>query len=131
MRRLLVKNVYDAFDYVMRHCCPAGKQAGPECTDTCAVISIQDSVNGGFGFTFSENRDCLGVLTLIFDDIAQEVAGVRLFSETQAERIKDTSSMCHSSIPFSHIHLSAVVEAVTVAQGQRDGRCEKTCKNNP
>ena len=69
MKRVLVKSVHGAFDYVMEHYYPfemadeAAEQGA--LTDTYAVISIQDSHTGGFGVTFAENQFCKGVL----DDI--------------------------------------------------------------
>ena len=89
MKRVLVKSVYDAFDYVLAHYYPAGLEDLAEKTDTYAVISIQDTHTGGFGFTFAQNRFCKGVLTLYFDDIVRPVDGAVLFSETQARQIID------------------------------------------
>ena len=87
MKRVLVKSVYDAFDYVMSHYYPAGQREFAERADTYAVISIQDTHTGGFGFEFRENEFCKGVLTLYFDDIARPVDGAVLFSEEQAGKI--------------------------------------------
>lgn len=87
MKRVLVRSVYDAFDYVMAHYYPAGLKEFAEKTDSYAVISIQDTHTGGFGFTFSESRFCRGALTLYFDDIVREVEGAVLFSEAQAREI--------------------------------------------
>lgn len=53
MKRVLVKSVFDAFDYVMSHYYPAGMEDMVEKSDTYAVISIQDSHTDGFGITFS------------------------------------------------------------------------------
>lgn len=89
MKRVLVKSVYDAFDYVMSHYYPAGQKAFAEKDDTYAVISIQDTHTGGFGVRFCENEFCKGVLTLYFDDIAEPVEGAELFSEDQAREIID------------------------------------------
>lgn len=89
MKRVLVKSVYDAFDYVMAHYYPAGLEEFAEKTDSYAVISIQDTQTAGFGVTFCENCCCKGVLTLYFDDIVREVDGAVLFSEKQAEEIID------------------------------------------
>ncbi len=89
MKRILIKSVYDAFEYVMAHYYPAGLEDFTEAEDTYAVISIQDTHTGGFGFTFSENDFCRGVLTLYFDDIIRPVEGAVLFSEEQAGQIID------------------------------------------
>ena len=87
MKRVLVKSVFDAFEYVMQHYYPAGLEEVVEKADTYAVISIQDSHTGGFGITFSENKYCKGVLTLQFDDIIRPVEGAVLFSEDMAVQI--------------------------------------------
>lgn len=91
MKRVLVKSVHGAFDYVMEHYYPfemadeAAEQGA--LTDTYAVISIQDSHTGGFGVTFAENQFCKGVLTLYFDDIVTEVDGAVLFDDDMADQI--------------------------------------------
>lgn len=87
MKRVIVKSVFDAFDYVMAHYYPAGLKDLAEKKDTYAVISIQDTHTGGFGFKFMKSECCKGVLTLYFDDIVKEVEGAVLFSEEQAEEI--------------------------------------------
>ena len=56
MKRVLVKSVYSAFDYVMEHYYPEGLEVNAERKDTYAVISIQDTHTGGFGFIFSESN---------------------------------------------------------------------------
>ena len=89
MKRVLVRSVYDAFDYVMSHYYPSGQKEFAEREDTYCVISIQDTHTGGFGFEFHENEFCKGVLTLYFDDIAGPVEGAVLFSEEQAKDIID------------------------------------------
>ena len=89
MKRVLVKSVYDAFDYVMAHYYPAGLQEFAEAKDSYAVISIQDTHTDGFGLVFTENQSCEGVLTLYFDDIEREVDGAVLFSAEHAEKIVD------------------------------------------
>ena len=53
MKRVLVKSVFDAFEYVMQHYYPAGMEDMLEKADTYAVISIQDTHTGGFGLTFT------------------------------------------------------------------------------
>lgn len=87
MKRILVRSVHDAFDYVMAHYYPAGLEELAEAKDSYAVISIQDTHTEGFGFVFTENRFCRGVLTLYFDDILRPVAGAALFSADQARQI--------------------------------------------
>ena len=87
MKRVIVRSVFDAFDYVMEHYYPAGLEDMAERRDTYAVISIQDSHTGGFGFRFCESSSCKGALTLIFDDIERPVDGAVLFSDEQAEQI--------------------------------------------
>ena len=87
MKRVLVKSVYSAFDYVMEHYYPEGLEANAERKDTYAVISIQDTHTGGFGLIFSESNFCKGVLTLYFDDIVKEVPGAVLFDDEMAEKI--------------------------------------------
>ena len=89
MKRILVRSLHEAFEYVMAHYYPFGQAEFAEKTDTYAVISIQDSHTGGFGFCFQENQYCKGVLTLQFDDIVKEVEGVVLFTKEQAEAILD------------------------------------------
>ena len=89
MPRILVRSVYDAFDYVMDHYAPAGLEELAKRKDSYAVISIQDTHTRGFGFVFSESASCRGVLTLYFDDIERPVEGAVLFSEAQAEAILD------------------------------------------
>ena len=87
MKRVLVRSVFDAFEYVMAHYYPAGLEEFAQKKDSYAVISIQDTHTGGFGVTFTENRFCRGVLTLYFDDIEGEVENAALFSEAQAEQV--------------------------------------------
>lgn len=87
MKRVLVRSVFDAFEYVMEHFYPNGQQEMAERTDTYAVISIQDTHTDGFGFEFRENHCCKGVLTLYFDDTIKETEGAELFTGKQAEQI--------------------------------------------
>lgn len=87
MKRVLVKSVYSAFDYVMEHYYPEGLEANAERKDTYAVISIQDTHTGGFGFIFSESNFCKGVLTLYFDDIVKEVPGAVLFDDEMVDTL--------------------------------------------
>ena len=89
MKRVLLTSVFAAFDYVMEHYYPAGLRELVERSDTYAVISIQDTHNGGFGFTFAKNEFCKDVLTLYFDDITREVEGAVLFTDEMAGQIID------------------------------------------
>lgn len=87
MKKLLVKSVFEAFEYVMDHYYPAGLEEMVARTDTYAVISIQDTHTDGFGITFSKNKYCKDVLTLKFDDIIRPVEGAQIFTEEMAEQI--------------------------------------------
>ena len=89
MKRVLLKSVFEAFDYVMDHYYPAGLEEFAVRSDTYAVISIQDTHTDGFGFVFRESRFCRGVLTLYFDDVVRAVDGAVLFSEEQAGQVLD------------------------------------------
>lgn len=85
--KVIVRSVFDAFEYVMQHYYPAGLDTLVEKSDTYAVISIQDSHTNGFGFTFTESKYCKGVLTLLFDDTVRAVEGAVLFSPEMAGQI--------------------------------------------
>lgn len=87
MKKVLVKSVYDAFDYVLDHYYPYGMKEFAKRKDNYAVISIQDTHTDGFGFQFTTSETCADVLTLYFDDIDIPVDGMQLFSEAQAEQI--------------------------------------------
>mgnify|MGYP005790369187 CR=1 FL=1 len=87
MKQVLVKSIFDAFEYVMQHYYPVGMKDMAERSDTYAVISIQDSHTGGFGVTFSKNQYCKAVLTLKFDDIIRPVKGAQIFTKEMAEQI--------------------------------------------
>ena len=87
MKRIMLRSVYDAFDYVMAHYAPAGMEEMAEKQDTYAVISIQDTPTEGFGFEFRKNKYCQDVLTLYFDDTVKEVKGAVLFNQKHAEQI--------------------------------------------
>lgn len=89
MKRVIVKSVYDAFEYAMDHYYPFGMQEFVEKDDTYAVISIQDAHNGGFGIQFTTNDYCKDVLTLLVDDIYKEVDGAVLFNKEHAKQIFD------------------------------------------
>lgn len=87
MKKVIVRSVFDAFDYAMQHYYPAGMENMVEKADTYAVISIQDSHTDGFGITFSKNKYCKDVLTLNFDDIVRPVEGAQIFTDKMAEQI--------------------------------------------
>lgn len=87
LKNIMVRSVFDAFEYVMQHYYPAGMKDMVEMSDTYAVISIQDTHTDGFGVTFSRNQFCKDVLTLQFDDIIRPVEGAQLFTEDMAEQI--------------------------------------------
>ena len=89
MKRVIVKSVYDAFEYVMDHYYPYGLEELASRSDTYAVVSIQDSHTGGFGIRFEKSLFCKDVLTLYFDDIEDEVEGAVLFNENMARSIID------------------------------------------
>lgn len=89
MKRILVKSVFDAFEYVMEHFYPNGQEGMAQRTDTYAVISIQDTHTKGFGFKFNESQFCKDVLTLYFDDTVKEIDGAKLFDDEQANQIID------------------------------------------
>ena len=112
MKRILVRSVFDAFEYVMKHYWPPELDDFAELKDTYAVISIQDTLTGGFVITFKENRKCTGVLTLYFDDIIKPVDGYVLFNEEQAAQI----------IEFIEEHRSAETLLVHCYGGQSRSR---------
>jgi len=89
MKRVLLKSVYEAFEYVMDHYYPFGLEEYGQRKDTYAIISIQDTHTGGFGFEFTKNKYCLDALTLLFDDTVREEEGASLFTTEQAEKIID------------------------------------------
>ncbi len=77
MKRILVKSLFDCFDYVADY-------RGDE---TFAIISIQDAKNGGFGVQFVPTDHCIDVLTLQFDDAEVQTEHVTLFTTEQAAQI--------------------------------------------
>ena len=89
MKRVMVRSVFDALEYVMDHYYPAGLEDEAVRSDTYAVISIQDTHTGGFGIAFTPNQYCRDVLTLYFDDIVRDVEGAVLFTEEMAKQIID------------------------------------------
>ena len=89
MKRILLKNVYDAFEYVMDHYYPFGMAEMAQRKDKYAVISIQDTHTSGFGFRFEKSVTCQDVLTLYFDDVIRPVEGAVAFSREDARKIID------------------------------------------
>lgn len=87
MKRVLVKSIYDAFDYVMDHYYPFGLEEMAVRSDRYAVISIQDTHTEGFGLMFTKSQMCEDVLTLYFDDIEKAVEGAVQFTREQANQI--------------------------------------------
>ena len=87
MKSILLKSVFEAFDYVMDHYAPYGMEDMVQRDDAYAVISIQDAQSDGFGFLFTESRYCREVLTLRFDDVESAVPGAVPFSEEMAEEM--------------------------------------------
>ena len=112
MKRVIVRSVYGAFEYVMQHYYCFGQKEQAELTDSYAVISIQDSHTQGFGIRFCENQCCKGVLTLLFDDIVKPVEGAVLFSDEMAEQVID----------FIEAHRSADTLLVHCYAGQSRSR---------
>ncbi len=110
MKRVIVKSVHGAFGYVMEHYYPFGMadEAAEQgaLTDTYAVVSIQDSHTAGFGFQFTENLFCKGVLTLMFDDIVTEVEGAVLFNDEMADQIIEFI-LAHKSVDTLLVHCYA------------------------
>ena len=136
MKRILLRSVFDAFEYVMDHYAPPGQADLAKRRDTYAVISIQDSGNGGFGVEFTENLYCKGVLTLYFDDIVRPVEGAVLFSEEDAEEIIDFV-LAHRSVETLLVHCyggesrSRAVAAFLVKMfGKDDSRYFETGRPN-
>ena len=103
MKRVLLRSVFDAFEYVMDHYYPQGLGELAQRKDHYAVISIQDTHTEGFGFEFTESLCCEGVLTLYFDDVARPVEGAVCFSEADAEEILDFVA-AHRSVETLLVH---------------------------
>lgn len=84
---IMTASARGALIYVMKHFCEPGVTEYPEMTDTYAVISIQDTAYGGFGFELKQNAYCREVLTLYFDDIEQPQHRAKLMTKAQADEI--------------------------------------------
>lgn len=104
MNKVLVKSLYDAFEYVMEHFYPYGQAEFAVRKDTYAVISIQDSYTGGIGFQFTENNFCKGVLTLLVDDKVTENEKVVLFNEDHAKKIINFIKKYYNCVDTLLIH---------------------------
>ncbi len=89
MKRVIVKSLFDTFEYVMQHYYPVGLGEMVERSDTYAIISIQYTHTGGFGVTFTPSQYCQDVLTLYFDDVISDVDGAVLFTDEMAKQIID------------------------------------------
>ena len=89
MKRVVVKSVFDTFEYVMHYYYLAGLEEMLERSDTYEIISIQDTHTGGLGVIFTPNQYCKDVLTLWFDDVIREVEGAVLFTDEMAGQIID------------------------------------------
>ena len=111
MKRVVVKSVFDTFEYVMQHYYPADLEEMVERSDTYAIISIQDTHTGGFGVTFTPSQYCQDVLTLYFDDVIREVDGAVLFMDEMAKQIIDFIKKNRKVEHFWYI-------AMPVSQGQ-------------
>ena len=101
MKRVIVRSVHDAFDYVMQHYYPFGLEDLVERADTYAVISIQDTHTGGFGLKFAESHFCKGVLTLYFDDVLREVKGAVMFTDEMADQIVEKLGQVDYAVPYT------------------------------
>ena len=106
MKRVLLKSVFDCFEYVMDHYYPFSLEEFASAKDSYAIISIQDWHNGGYGFVFTENAFCKGVLTLYFDDVDRQVNGAKMFDRQQASQILDFISQ-HQDVDTLVIHCYA------------------------
>ena len=88
MKRVLLKSVHDAIDYVLAHYTPYGLEELAQAKDSYAVISLQDAqTEGGFGLVFTETAYCDEVLTLYVDDVEKETEGAVLFSPDHARQV--------------------------------------------
>lgn len=100
MKLVLVKSVHGAFGYVMEHYYPFGMAdeaaAQGALTDTCVVISIQDSYTGGFGIRFEENHFCKGVLTFYEQKTFWSLGKYMLRSRKGIEKLINLISIVYS-----------------------------------
>ena len=105
--RVLVKSIFDTFEYVMDHYYPFGMADFAGRNDSYAIISIQDSHTEGFGLTFTPNHACKDVLTLIVDDIIKPVDGAILFDDSHARQIIDFIEQNRNRVDTLLIHCYA------------------------
>lgn len=77
MKQVLVKSLFDCFDYVTDY----------RGTESFVIISIQDAKPGGFGVQFVPTEHCKEVLTVYFDDAEEQTDHVTLFTQEQAVQI--------------------------------------------
>lgn len=76
MKKIITMSVYDCVKYVL----------DDTEIEPYVIISIQDSQNG-FGIMFNKTKYCKDVLTLYFDDMENEVPGLKLFTQEDAYKI--------------------------------------------
>ena len=98
MKKVMVKSLFDCLDYVIDYNGVA----------TFAIISIQDSREGGFGFRFTKTPFCRDVLTIQFDDA--EFAfddDIQLFTREDAEKIIDFIRKNKTEVEHLIIHCYA------------------------
>lgn len=77
MKKVITMSVYKCFNFVVDN---------PD-KEPYIIISIQDTQNNGFGFTFNKSKYCVDVLTLYFDDIDRDTPGLKMFTSEQAAEI--------------------------------------------
>lgn len=128
MPKILVKSVFDTFDYVMDHYYPFGLEELTNKFDTYAIISIQDTHTNGFGVTFTKTHYCKDVLTLYFDDVVKQVEGTVPFNESMAHQIIDFVH-ANEDVDTLLIHCyagesrsCAVAAAITSMLGQKNSK---------
>jgi len=87
--KIKIASAREALRYVLSHFCEPGYTDYPGITETYAAISIQDTIDGGFGFELKENAYCKGVITLYFDDIDEPCKGLTMMTDSQAVQLID------------------------------------------
>ena len=97
IKSVMVKSLFDCFDYV----------ADYKGRETFAIISIQDAVEGGFGFRFIKTPHCLDVLTLYFDDTDELDGSAAAFTPEQARQVIDFIRTNKSRVDRLLIHCYA------------------------
>ena len=127
--RVLVTSARGALDYVMRHFCEPGVSEYPEESDSYAVISIQDTKDGGFGFELKENRYCKAVLTVYFDDIEKPQPDLKMMSHSQAEEITEFIRAHSDEVDTLLIHCFAgISRSAAVGMIAREIFCQTSDK---